>query len=83
MSPLTHHAPGTPLRIARIEAGHDHLHELATYGIVPGAIVHLRSRTPAYVVKVGETTLAFDKQGATRIWVVSAHDEERITETVR
>lgn len=74
MSPLANHAPGTQMRIARIDAGHEYLHELATYGIVPGALLHLRSRTPAYVVKVGETTLAFDTRGARRIWVVPAHE---------
>lgn len=68
MSPLSQHAAGTELRIVRIDAGHEHLNELAAFGIVPGALVRLRSRTPAYVIKVGETTLALDKLGAMRIW---------------
>jgi Fe2+ transport system protein FeoA len=69
MSPLSTHKPGAPLRVARIDAGHHSLHELAAFGIVPGALVHLRSRTPAFVVRIGETTLALDRQGAERIWV--------------
>jgi DtxR family Mn-dependent transcriptional regulator len=43
--------------------------KLSGLGIVPGARVHLQQRTPAAVIRVGETTLALDPELAGEIYV--------------
>lgn len=52
-------APREPARLAR----------LGSLGIVPGVVVHLQQRSPAAVIRVGETTLALDPAIAGEIYV--------------
>lgn len=63
-------APGHSGRIVYIvprEPGR--LVRLAGLGVVPGAVVQLQQKTPATVLRVGETTLALDPAIATEIYV--------------
>lgn len=43
--------------------------KLSSLGLVPGARIHLQQRTPAAVVRIGETTLALDPEVAGEIYV--------------
>jgi hypothetical protein len=43
--------------------------KLAGLGLVPGAVVHLQQKTPATVLRIGETTIAFDPAIASEIYV--------------
>ncbi len=52
-------APREPARLVK----------LSNLGIVPGARVHLQQRSPAAVLRVGETTLAVDPELAAEIYV--------------
>ncbi|MCP4421179.1 MAG: ferrous iron transport protein A [Chloroflexi bacterium] len=45
------------------------LHKLSTLGLVPGSLIKLQQRTPAYVVRVGETQLSLDDAVAREIMV--------------
>jgi DtxR family Mn-dependent transcriptional regulator len=63
-------APGQSGRIVYIvprEPGR--LARLAGLGVVPGAVVHFQQKTPAAVLRVGETTLALDPAIAAEIYV--------------
>ena len=40
---------------------HQRLDRLSTLGIVPGSIVRMHQKNPSYVLQIGETTLALDK----------------------
>ena len=42
---------------------------LAHFGLVAGATIHLQQRTPATVLRVGETTLAVEPDVAAEIYV--------------
>jgi DtxR family Mn-dependent transcriptional regulator len=52
-------APREPARLVR----------LSNLGVVPGATIHLQQRSPAAVIRVGETTLAVDPEIAGEIYV--------------
>lgn len=52
-------APRDPARLVR----------LANLGVVPGATIRLQQRSPAAVIRVGETTLAVDAEVAGEIYV--------------
>jgi DtxR family Mn-dependent transcriptional regulator len=52
-------APREPARLIR----------LSNLGVVPGATVRLQQRSPAAVLRVGETTLAVDADVAGEIYV--------------
>lgn len=52
-------APREPARLVR----------LGSLGIVPGVVVHLQQKSPAAVIRVGETTLALDPAIAGEIYV--------------
>jgi DtxR family Mn-dependent transcriptional regulator len=70
VQPLDTLAPGQAGRIVHIvsrEPGR--LVKLAGLGVVPGAVVHLQQRTPATVLRMGETTVAFDPAIAAEIYV--------------
>lgn len=63
-------APGQSGRIVYIvprESGR--LVRLAGLGMVPGAVVHFQQKTPATVLRIGETTLALDPAIAAEIYV--------------
>ncbi|MBW2526656.1 MAG: FeoA domain-containing protein [Deltaproteobacteria bacterium] len=62
--------PGEQGRIAYIKPKHHRrLHRLSSFGIVPGVVVELHQRTPAYVIKFEQTELALDKDVAEDIFV--------------
>jgi DtxR family Mn-dependent transcriptional regulator len=42
---------------------------LLPFGLAPGSEVRLRQRTPAYVIELGETTLAMDASIAREVFV--------------
>jgi DtxR family Mn-dependent transcriptional regulator len=48
---------------------HARLDRLAALGVVPGSQLRLHQRRPAYVVALGETTLALDDELAGEIFV--------------
>jgi DtxR family Mn-dependent transcriptional regulator len=52
-------APREPARLVR----------LSTFGIVPGATLRLQQRSPAAVLRIGETTLAVEPELAGEIYV--------------
>ena len=42
---------------------------LSNLGVVPGAVIRLQQKTPAVVLRVGETTLAVEPEFADEIYV--------------
>jgi DtxR family Mn-dependent transcriptional regulator len=41
---------------------HQRLDRLSTFGIVPGSIIRMHQKNPSYVLQIGETTLALDRE---------------------
>jgi DtxR family Mn-dependent transcriptional regulator len=50
-------------------SSHKRLDQLSSVGLLPGAIVQLHQRRPAFVVDVGQTSLALDEQIVSGIYV--------------
>lgn len=48
---------------------HHRLEHLSSFGIVPGNVVRLHQKSPSYVLEVGETTLALDRDIVSEIYV--------------
>ena len=48
---------------------HDRMDKLAALGVVPGSEVRLHQRAPAYVLEIGETTVAIDPEIASEIFL--------------
>lgn len=68
--PLTSVGKGRPVVVVRL--GHPSSHErskLMALGIMPGATVHLHQRFPSYVLGVGYTQVALDRETAGQILV--------------
>ena len=62
--------PGEQGRIAYIQPkSHDRLHRLSGFGVVPGVIVELHQKSPAYCIQFEETELALDRDVAEDIYV--------------
>jgi DtxR family Mn-dependent transcriptional regulator len=55
---------------------HDRMDRLAALGVIPGSEIRLHQRSPAFVIEVGETTIALDPEIAGEIFV------KRVAETV-
>ncbi len=51
---------------------HARLDRLSTMGIVPGSVIRLHQKSPAYVIEIGETTLALDPEIVGEIYVKKA-----------
>ncbi len=51
---------------------HQRLDRLSTLGIVPGSILRMHQKNPSYVVQMGETTLALDREIVRNIYVKRA-----------
>ncbi len=51
---------------------HHRLDRLGAMGLVPGSTIRLHQRTPAYVIAIGETTLALDPEIVGEIYVKRA-----------
>jgi DtxR family Mn-dependent transcriptional regulator len=52
---------------------HARLDRLGTMGIVPGSVIRLHQKSPAYVIEIGETTLALDPEIVSEIFVKKAN----------
>jgi DtxR family transcriptional regulator, Mn-dependent transcriptional regulator len=75
---LAHLELGVPARIVFIAPRfHDRLDRLAALGVIPGCVIRLHQRAPAYVIDVGETTIGLDAEVAGEIYV-----SRRIKDTV-
>ena len=48
---------------------HSHLDRLSSFGVVPGAEVRLHQKFPSFVIEIGETTVAVDRDIAAEIFV--------------
>jgi len=48
---------------------HQRLDRLSTLGIVPGSILRMHQKNPSYVLQIGETTLALDREIVKDIYV--------------
>ena len=48
---------------------HERMDKLAALGVVPGSEVRLHQRAPAYVLDIGETTVAIDPEIASEIYL--------------
>jgi DtxR family Mn-dependent transcriptional regulator len=42
---------------------------LSTLGIVPGSVLRMHQKNPSYVLQIGETTLALDRDIVKNIYV--------------
>ncbi|MFQ6058326.1 MAG: metal-dependent transcriptional regulator [Anaerolineae bacterium] len=68
--PLSQFELGQEARIVFISPRyHARLDRLSALGIVPGSVIKLHQRQPSYVVQVGQTDLALDKEIADEIYV--------------
>ena len=75
--PLDRLAPGQAGRIVSIAPREpEQRARLASFGVVPGAVVTLRQSRPATVLCVGETTLALDPAIAAGLVVKPIQEEE-------
>jgi DtxR family Mn-dependent transcriptional regulator len=75
--PLTNLDAGDEARIVYIvPTDSDQLVRLSNLGIVPGATVRLQQRRPAYVLTLGETSLALDTEVGREIYVRKVENEE-------
>jgi DtxR family Mn-dependent transcriptional regulator len=55
-----------------LSKSHARLDRLGTMGIVPGSVIRLHQKSPAYVIEIGETTLALDPDIVSEIFVKKA-----------
>lgn len=62
-------AVGERGRIAFIASSHARLDRLGSLGIVPGSVIKVHQKKPAFVVKIGETTLAMDPEIIKEVYV--------------
>jgi len=70
VQPLDHLGVGARGRVVYIVTREpERLVKLSTLGLVPGATISLLQRSPAAILKVGETTLAVDPAIASEIYV--------------
>lgn len=70
VSPLTSIKVGETCEVVLIRPrNHARLHRLTTYGVVPGVALRMHQTRPAYVIQVGETDLALDRDVAADIFV--------------
>jgi len=68
--PLTELNIGGDARIVFISSKyHARLDRLSSLGIVPGSIIRLHQKQPTYLIKIGETELALDRELAKEIFV--------------
>jgi DtxR family Mn-dependent transcriptional regulator len=70
VQPLHRLAPGESGRIVHIAPREGRrLMRLSSLGVVPGAVVRLQQKSPAVVLRIGETTLAVEPEFADEIYV--------------
>ena len=67
---VTELAPGERGKIVFIAPKHhDRLDRLGSFGLVPGTVIRLHQKQPAYVIYIGETSIAIDHEIAGDIYV--------------
>ncbi|MDA8098876.1 MAG: metal-dependent transcriptional regulator [Nitrospiraceae bacterium] len=70
VAPLADLTPGEKAKIVFITPGsHSRLDRLSAMGVVPGSVVKLHQKRPSYVLQVGETMIAVDKEITREIFV--------------
>lgn len=70
VAPLTDLMPGEKAKIVFITPeSHSRLDRLSAMGVVPGSIVKLHQKQPSYVIQLGETMIAVDKEISREIYV--------------
>ncbi len=70
VAPLSDLMPGEKAKIVFITPGsHSRLDRLSAMGVVPGSIVKLHQKRPSYVIQLGETMVAVDKDITKEIFV--------------
>ncbi len=70
VAPLADLAPGEKAKIVFITPGsHSRLDRLSAMGVVPGSVVKLHQKRPSYVIQLGETMVAVDKDITKEIFV--------------
>jgi DtxR family Mn-dependent transcriptional regulator len=68
--PLADLSPGERGKIVFITPdSHSRLDRLSTMGVVPGSTVKLHQKKPSYVIQIGETTIAVDREITKEIFV--------------
>lgn len=78
---------GRPARLAYVvNTSHHRLDHLSAVGLLPGVIVQVHQRSPAFVIDVGQTSLALDEQIVSGIYVrplTETHDNQDVTGSQR
>ena len=70
VAPLVDLVPGEQAKIVFITPGsHSRLDRLSAMGVVPGSLVKLHQKKPSYVIQLGETMIAVDKDITKEIFV--------------
>ncbi len=70
VAPLADLMPGERAKIVFITPeSHSRLDRLSAMGVVPGSVVKLHQKRPAYVIQIGETMVAVDKDITKEIFV--------------
>jgi DtxR family Mn-dependent transcriptional regulator len=70
VAPLADLTPGDMAKIVFITPGsHSRLDRLSAMGVVPGSLVKLHQKRPSYVIQLGETMVAVDKDITREIFV--------------
>lgn len=70
VAPLADLVPGEQAKIVFITPGsHSRLDRLSAMGVVPGSVVKLHQKKPSYVIQLGETMIAVDKEITREIFV--------------
>jgi DtxR family Mn-dependent transcriptional regulator len=70
VAPLADLVPGEQAKIVFITPGsHSRLDRLSAMGVVPGSVVKLHQKRPSYVIQLGETMIAVDKDITREIFV--------------
>lgn len=68
--PLSDLMPGEQGKIVFITPGsHSRLDRLSTMGVMPGSMVKLHQKKPSYVIQLGETMIAVDREITKEIFV--------------
>ncbi len=67
--PLTRLRPGEKARVAALPAARRDMARLLAFGILPGTEITILQTFPVYVLAVGYTRLAIDKEIAASIMV--------------
>jgi DtxR family Mn-dependent transcriptional regulator len=70
VGPLSDLLPGDLAKIVFITPeSHSLLDRLSTMGVVPGSTIRLHQKKPSYVMQIGETTIAVDREITKEIFV--------------